>query len=145
MQAFNRIGGPQPLPLAGGGKPVERERFVARLAQTRCEFRRPLLPDRQEGPIGLAGQGHGLHIDDPMIVGAQVVMRMSRDMAFQVAQLVHEAALDHDAWPTGLQGGPQLRVAGRSHRAGALEAPGLRFSSNPLSFLRSIRPGENAI
>lgn len=102
VQAFNRIGGPQRLPLAGW-KLVEREQFVARLAQLAVTFG-ARFSQVVKGLIGLAGQGHQLRMDNPLIVGAQVVMRMSRDMAFQI---------------------PQLQQC--------------------LSFLRSIRPGENAI
>lgn len=98
-----------------------------------------------KGPIGLAGQGHRIRIDDPVIVGAHVVMRMSGDMAFKVPQLVHDAALDRDAWPIGSPGRPATLGCHRSHRAGPSKAPGDQVLQQPLSFLRSIRPGENAI
>jgi len=110
VEALNRVGRSQRLPL-GLGEGEEREQLVAALAQTGHDAWAALGPRTLESRVGdTRGVATGC-VDDTVEVVTDLGQRVPWGFAFEVAQFVDAAALDHGPGPHEADGSARPGIA----------------------------------
>lgn len=132
VEPLGGIGGPERLPLALG-EPVEGQEFLPGFQEARGDLRGEFPPLGHEAVVGSPGLRLASRLDDPVVVGRDLLGRVPGGIEEEIAQRMHQAALHGHARPGGGDGvrQPRTPVEDQEHRPLQTPAQQPRHAARP--------------